>query len=61
MITPENHYDLDAKQKSLEALQKEIPVYEAKFAPIHDQFVLLEKYEKPVPDAVSRAERFQRR
>ena len=52
MVTPENHYGLEAKQKLLETLQQEIPVYEAKFAPLHEQFTLLEKYEKPVPDSV---------
>lgn len=53
MVTPENHYGLEAKQKLLETLQQEVPVYEAKFAPLHEQFTLLEKYEKPVPDSVS--------
>jgi dynein heavy chain len=52
MMTPENHYGLEAKQKLLETLQQEISVYEAKFAPLHEQFALLEKYEKPVPDSV---------
>jgi len=53
MMTPENHYGLEAKQKLLETLQQEISVYEAKFAPLQEQFALLEKYEKPVPDSVS--------
>ena len=53
MVTPENHYGLEAKQKLLETLQQEIPIYEAKFVPLREQFALLEKYEKPVPDSVS--------
>jgi dynein heavy chain len=53
MMPPENHYGLEAKQKLLETLQQEVPIYEAKFAPLHEQFALLEKYEKPVPDSVS--------
>jgi hypothetical protein len=53
MITPENHYGLEAKQKLLEVLQQDISSYEAKFTPLHEQFTLLEKYEKPVPDSVS--------
>lgn len=53
MMAPENHYGLEAKQKLLETLQQEISVYEAKFAPLHEQFALLEKYEKPVPNSVS--------
>ena len=53
MMTPENHYGLEAKQKLLEILQQDLPVYEAKFAPLHEQFALLEKYEKPVPNSVS--------
>lgn len=51
-MTPENHYGLEAKQKLLETLQQEIPVYEAKFAPLYERFALLEKYEKPVPENV---------
>jgi hypothetical protein len=53
MMAPDNHYGLEAKQKLLETLQQEISVYEGKFAPLHEQFALLEKYEKPVPDSVS--------
>jgi hypothetical protein len=53
MVIPENHYGLEAKQKLLETLQQDIPVYEAKFAPLREQFTLLEKYEKAVPDSVS--------
>ena len=52
-MPPDNHYGLEAKQKLLETLQQEISIYEAKFSPLREQFVLLEKYEKPVPDNVS--------
>ncbi|CAF1579491.1 unnamed protein product, partial [Adineta steineri] len=52
MVVPENHYGLEAKQKLLETLQQEIPVYEAKFGPLREQFALLDKYEKPVPDNI---------
>lgn len=52
MTPPENHYGLESKQKLLETLQNEISVYEGKFEPLDKQFVLLEKYEKPVPEAV---------
>ncbi|CAF1063283.1 unnamed protein product [Rotaria sordida] len=51
LMTPENHYGLEAKQKLLETLQQDIPIYEAKFAPLQEQFALLEKYEKPVPSS----------
>lgn len=50
---PDNHYGLESKQKLLETLQQEIPVYEAKFSPLQEQFNLLDKYEKPVPAKVS--------
>lgn len=53
MMPPDNHYGLEAKQKLLETLQQEVTIYEAKFAPLREQFALLEKYEKPVPDNVS--------
>lgn len=53
MMPPENHYGLETKQKLLETLQQEVTVYEAKFAPLQEQFNLLDKYEKPVPDSVS--------
>lgn len=53
MMPPDNHYGLEGKQKLLETLQQEVPIYEAKFGPLREQFVLLEKYEKPVPDNVS--------
>lgn len=52
MMPPDNHYGLESKQKLLETLQQEIPIYEGKFEPLDKQFSLLEKYEKPVPDAV---------
>jgi hypothetical protein len=53
LTTPDNHYGLEAKQKLLEHLQQDLSVYEAKFVPLREQFALLEKYEKPVPDSVS--------
>ena len=53
MAPPDNHYGLEAKQKLLETLQQELPVYEGKFEPLEKQFSLLEKYEKPVPESVS--------
>lgn len=53
MMPPDNHYGLEAKQKLMETLQQELPVYEAKFEPLDKQFSLLEKYEKPVPESVS--------
>ncbi len=59
MMAPENHYGLESKQKLLETLQQEISVYEAKFVPLREQFALLEKYEKPVPDHVSLPEKFE--
>lgn len=52
MMPPENHYGLESKQKLLETLQQELPIYEGKFEPLEKQFSLLEKYEKPVPEAV---------
>ena len=53
MVVPENHYGLEAKQKLLETLQQEVPVYEGKFGPLRERFALLDKHEKPVPDSVS--------
>ncbi|CAF0814718.1 unnamed protein product [Didymodactylos carnosus] len=50
MMSPDNHYGLEAKQKLLETLQQNIPIYEGKFLPLREQFSLLEKYEMPVPD-----------
>jgi hypothetical protein len=57
MAAPDNHYGLESKQKLLETLQQDIPVYEGKFAPLQEQFALLEKYEKPVPHSVSLIDR----
>jgi dynein heavy chain, axonemal len=53
MMPPDNHYGLESKQKLMETLQQDLPVYEAKFEPLDKQFSLLEKYEKPVPESVS--------
>ena len=58
LTAPENHYGLESKQKLLETLQQEIPVYEGKFSPLQEQFTLLEKYEKPVPASVSFPSRY---
>ena len=59
MTPPDNHYGLESKQKLLETLQNDITVYEAKFEPLDKQFSLLEKYEQPVPETVSRYSVFQ--
>ena len=50
MVPPETHYDLDASNKLLEALQTNVQSTEDQFPALNDQFSVLQKYEVAVPE-----------
>lgn len=43
---------LSSSLNLLETLQSDIPVIEAQFEPLHDQFNILRKYEVQIPEEV---------
>jgi len=52
MIPPETHYDLDNSNKLLESLQNNLQSVEDQFAPLNNQFNVLQKYEVTIPEEV---------
>ncbi|XP_031567025.1 dynein heavy chain 2, axonemal-like, partial [Actinia tenebrosa] len=49
---PENLDELGESLALLERLQNDLKNIEAKFPPLHEQFLILEKYEVPIPEEV---------
>lgn len=49
---PENLDELGDSLALLERLQNDLKNIEAKFTPLHEQFVILEKYEVAIPEEV---------
>ena len=49
---PSNLEDLSDSLTLLETLQADIPIIEAQFEPLHDQFNILRKYEVQIPEEV---------